>query len=154
LKLVDVADVRDAADAVVAAFAAEWRGRLGGAEIHHVGATALPFGHTKGDVDVNVRAEPAGFPAVVERLSAAFAEAQRESWTPTFASFSTGAYALPLGIQVTAIGSRDDFLLAQRDRLRADPGLLRRYDELKLAAAGEGPEAYWRAKNRFLRELA
>src|SRR4051812_1670261 len=79
--------------------------------------------------------------------------AQPANWTPTFASFSTDAYPLPLGVQVTVIGSRDDFLLALRDRLRADALLLRRYDEIKVATASAGADAYWKAKDALLREL-
>jgi GrpB-like predicted nucleotidyltransferase (UPF0157 family) len=151
--LLDVAEVRDAAADVVAAFELEWRGRLGGAEIHHIGATALPSGRTKGDVDVNVRVPEERFAAVVEALSSQLTVVQQENWTPTFASFSVPGSALPLGVQLTVIGSENDFLLALRDRLRADPLLLRRYDEVKAAAAAGGAGAYWEAKDRFLREL-
>ena len=151
--LLDVAEVKDAAAGVVAAFEAEWRGRLGGSEIHHIGATSLPSGRTKGDVDVNVRVPEDQFAAAVEELSADLAIAQPENWTPTFASFSVSSHALPLGVQVTVIGSADDFLLGLRDRLRADPELRRRYDEVKAAAAAGGADAYWEAKDRFLQEL-
>jgi len=151
--LVDVADVRGAADDVVSAFAAGFSDALVGAEVHHIGATALPFGRTKGDVDVNVRVGEADFRRVVDALSARLAVAQPENWTATFASFSADGYALPLGVQATVIGSPDDFLLALRDRLRRDPELLRRYDEAKLAAAGAGPAAYWQAKDDFFRQL-
>ena len=151
--LLDVADVSPTASAVVAAFEADVSPLPGGAEIHHIGATALPSGHTKGDVDVNVRVDEAHFAALVEFFAARFAVAQPENWTPSFASFSAGGYALPLGIQVTAIGSPDDFLLALRDRMRADPELLRRYDELKVASAAGGAQAYWEAKDRFLQAL-
>jgi len=151
--LLNVGDVKDAAADVVAAFAAEWHGRLGDAEIHHIGATSLPSGRTKGDVDINVRVAEKHFAAVVEELAAHLPVAQPENWTPTFASFSAPGYRLPLGIQVTVIGSADDFLLALRDRLRADPHLLRRYDEVKAAAARGGADAYWQAKDRFLQAL-
>jgi len=149
----DVADVKDAAAGVVAAFEVEWRGRLGGSEIHHIGATSLPSGRTKGDVDVNVRVPEDQFVPVVETFSARLTIAQPENWTPTFASFSVPGHALPLGVQVTVIGSADDFLLGLRDRLRADPELRRRYDEVKAAAAAGGADAYWQAKDRFLQEL-
>jgi GrpB-like predicted nucleotidyltransferase (UPF0157 family) len=138
---------------VVAAFERDWGGRLGDAEIHHIGATALPFGHTKGDVDVNVRVRSERFEEVVRVLSAQLAVAQSDNWTPGFASFSAHGYRVALGVQVTAIGSSDDFLLALRDRLIEEPELLERYDRLKLAAAAGGAEAYWQAKNGFLREV-
>ncbi len=121
--------------------------------MHHIGATSLPFGHTKGDVDVNVRVGEAQFPAVVNALGKRLAVAQPENWTAAFASFSTNAYALPLGVQVTVIGSSDDFLLALRDRMRADASLLRRYDDMKVAAASGGADAYWKAKDALLREV-
>ena len=149
----DVAEVSPIAAAVVATFVADMNPLLEGAEIHHIGATALPSGHTKGDVDVNIRVAEPQFPAAVDLLSARFAVAQPENWTPTFASFSAGGYALPLGIQVTAIGSPDDFLLALRDRMRADASLLRRYDDMKVATASGGADAYWKAKDALLREV-
>jgi GrpB-like predicted nucleotidyltransferase (UPF0157 family) len=153
ISLVDVAEIRCVAAEVVAAFETDVSGSLGGAEIHHIGATALPFGHTKGDVDVNVRVDDAHFAAAVESLSARLAIAQPENWTPTFASFSADGYPLPLGVQVTVIGSADDFLLALRDRMRADPDLLQRYDDAKVGSAAAGAEAYWQAKDNVLKEL-
>ena len=122
-------------------------------EVHHIGATALSFGRTKGDVDVNVRVEGARFAALVAALQERFDVAQPENWTPTFASFSTDRYSLPLGVQVTVIGSPDDFLLELRDRMLAEPDLLGEYDERKLQAAALGADAYWEAKNGFLQEL-
>lgn len=89
----------------------------------------------------------------VDALRGRFDVAQHEHWAPTFASFSTDQYALPLGIQVTVIGSAADFLLTLRDRMLAEPNLLRDYDERKLRAAPLGAAAYWEAKDAFLREL-
>jgi len=149
--LLDVRDVAPAACDVISRFERDFAAALAGLEVHHIGATSLPFGHTKGDVDVNVRATPQAFAPLVAELGKRLSEAQRENWTPTFASFSSSAYALPLGIQVTVIGSRDDFLLALRDRMRDDPELLRRYDDAKVAAASGGAEAYWSAKDALLR---
>jgi GrpB-like predicted nucleotidyltransferase (UPF0157 family) len=153
VSLFDVAEIREVASDVVAAFEADWRNGLAGAEIHHIGATALPAGRTKGDVDVNVRVSRERFAPVVELLSSQLAIAQPENWTPTFASFSAPGYQLPLGVQVTVIGSDGDFLLDLRDRLRADPELLRRYNELKAEAAPGGSDLYWQAKDQFLQAL-
>lgn len=123
------------------------------AEVHHIGATAMPFGHTKGDVDVNIRVEGPTFSTVVAALRERFDVAQPENWTPTFASFSSDRYALPLGIQVTLLGSADDRLLALHDRIRADPELVQQYDDVKRDAAPKGATAYWEAKNEFLQKL-
>jgi GrpB-like predicted nucleotidyltransferase (UPF0157 family) len=123
------------------------------AEVHHIGATAMPFGHTKGDVDVNMRVEGRTFAAVVTALRGRLAVAQPENWTPAFASFACDSYALPLGIQVTVNGSTDDFLLALHDRIRTSPDLVRQYDDVKVGAAPRGRTAYWEAKNEFLQRL-
>ncbi len=139
--------------AAVAGHVVEQFERDSGLAVEHIGATAFGAGTTKGDVDVNVRVEPARFATLVETLKARYAVAQPENWTDDFASFSTGEYELPLGIQVTAIGGENDFLLYLRDRLLADPGLRARYDAVKAGAAPDGPEAYWRAKDAFLRGL-
>ena len=123
------------------------------AEVHHIGATAMAFGYTKGDVDVNIRVDGPTFSTVVAALRENFAVAQPENWTPTFASFSSDRYALPLGIQLTVLGSADDHLLALHDRMRADPGLVQQYDDVKREAAPKGAAAYWEAKNAFLQRL-
>ena len=148
----DVEEVAQQAREIVGLFEQDNANILTG-ELHHIGATSMPFGHTKGDVDVNVRVEEAKFTALVAALRERFDVAQHENWTPTFASFSTDRYSLPLGIQATVIGSEGDFLLALRDHMLAEPDLLREYDERKLRAAALGAATYWEAKNSFLREL-
>lgn len=152
IQLRDVKEIAQQAREVVARFERENSDILRG-EVHHMGATAMPFGHTKGDVDVNVRVEQSAFARLVDALREGFDVAQPENWTPTFASFSSDRYPLPFGIQVTVMGSPDDFLLTLRDRMLADHDLLREYDRRKLGAAAAGADAYWDAKNAFLREV-
>jgi GrpB-like predicted nucleotidyltransferase (UPF0157 family) len=151
--LVDVQEIAAVARRVVAQFERDFGDVVAHAQVHHIGATSLPFGQTKGDVDVNVRVDEAQFPLMVTALGDRLTVAQPENWSETFASFSAEGYELPLGVQVTVIGSNDNFLLALRDRMRADPSLLRRYNEIKVAAASEGAEAYWKAKDELLRDI-
>jgi len=153
MTLVDVREIASTAQQVVASFERDHADLLADVEVHHIGATSLPFGCTKGDVDVNVRVGEARFPLIVAAVGDRLATAQPDNWSATFASFSADGYALPVGVQVTVIGSDDDFLLALRDRMRADPSVLRRYNAVKQAAASEGRDAYWSAKDRLLREL-
>lgn len=135
---------------MVEQFRRAYFGLLPGVEIHHIGATAMPFGHTKGDVDLNVRVAAHDFTDVVEVLRRTCRVAQPENWTATFASFACDGYELPLGLQITQVHSENDFLLALRDRLRSDAALLRRYDDCNLRAAPDGTDVYWRAKDAFL----
>jgi GrpB-like predicted nucleotidyltransferase (UPF0157 family) len=145
-----VAELAHAAERVVDRFASEYAGLLPGIEIQHIGATAMPFGHTKGDVDVNLRVGAHEFDGVVDVLRRTCRIAQPENWTHTFASFSLEDYELPLGAQVTVIGSKDDVLVTMRDRLRSDTDLLHRYDDCKARAAPRGAIEYWKAKDAFL----
>ncbi len=151
VELRDVAELSARAGEVVARFAEEIPAFLTSVEVHHIGATALPFGHTKGDVDVNLRVGQGEFPTVVALMTEHHDVAQPQNWTPTFASFSTDRFTLPLGVQVTVIGSTDDFLVALRDQMRSEAELLRRYDDCKKTAAPRGREAYWAAKDEFIR---
>ena len=57
-------------------------------QIEHIGATSMPDGITKGDVDINIRVSPNEFPRTVETLRGLFPVAQPDNWTESFASFS------------------------------------------------------------------
>jgi GrpB-like predicted nucleotidyltransferase (UPF0157 family) len=151
--LVDVADVVAAAEAMVEAFGLVVSRLLPDAEVHHIGATALPTGLTKGDVDVNIRIDTDGFARAVDVLRRHYEPAQEHNWTRTYASFKADSYPLPLGIQLTVIGSPDDFLLALREAMLTRPALLDEYSECKRRAAPLGADAYWDAKDAFLRAL-
>jgi GrpB-like predicted nucleotidyltransferase (UPF0157 family) len=124
-----------------------------GVEVEHIGASSMPDGLTKGDVDVNLRVDTDRFDPVVVALSTRFDIAQPLSWTGTYASFSDTHRGVPIGIQVTVEGSDADFLVALRDRLRDDPELRRRYDAVKRENAPAGRDAYWRAKDEFLGQV-
>jgi GrpB-like predicted nucleotidyltransferase (UPF0157 family) len=149
----EVSEVAPVAREVFARFVADMTESPVRIEIHHIGATALPFGHTKGDVDVNLRVNQSDFSRVVTFLTEHHELAQLHNCTPTWASFSVSGYSLPLGLQVTVIGSPHDFLLGLRDRMRSEPDLLQRYDTCKIAAAPRGREIYLAAKDAFFKEL-
>ncbi len=119
-------------------------------QIEHIGATSLPDGVTKGDVDVNIRVPAARFAEAVEILGRRYDVAQPDNWSETFASFADPARALPVGLQVTVIGSHDDFLVPLRDLMRTDADLRHEYERCKRDAAGLGPDGYWAAKNELL----
>jgi GrpB-like predicted nucleotidyltransferase (UPF0157 family) len=124
-----------------------------GIEIEHIGATSLPDGLTKGDVDVNLRVTPEQFDHVISTLSWHLDIAQPHNWTAACASFSDDRRALPVGVQVTVTGSDADFLVTLRDRLAGDARLRQDYSLIKQQNATAGADAYWSAKNDFLRQI-
>jgi GrpB-like predicted nucleotidyltransferase (UPF0157 family) len=141
------------AEAVVAELAGLLRELLSDCEIAHVGATSMPDGVTKGDIDLNIRVPADRFDETVDVLRGRFDIAQPHNWTSTYASFSDPSRALPVGLQVTVIGSADDFLVPLRDLMRADAQLRQDYDRVKRDAAALGPDGYWAAKNAFLEPI-
>jgi len=153
VRLRTTAEVAALADEIVADLQARLHDLLPACEIEHVGATSMPDGVTKGDVDVNIRVSSADFPAAVETLRSLYAVAQPDNWTETFASFSDSSRSLPVGFQVTVIGSPDDFLVELRDLMMSDAELRQQYDRCKREAAPLGPDGYWEAKNTLLSEI-
>jgi hypothetical protein len=117
--------------------------RLPGVEIEHVGSTSIPGALTKGDLDLLVRVDAAGFDAAVVTLRGLYAVHQPENWTPTYASFlDPAAVDPPVGVQLAIRGSADDLLFAPfRQALIDDPA----------AARVQRPEAV--ARRRGLRAL-
>lgn len=126
-----------------------------GAEVEHVGSTAIRGALTKGDLDLLVRVEAGDFDAAVAGLGGAYAVDQPENWTPTFASFSDPrAVAPPVGLQLVVDGSADDALFGPfRDALAGDPAMLAEYNALTLENDGEDYERYSDVKAEFVKRV-
>jgi GrpB-like predicted nucleotidyltransferase (UPF0157 family) len=84
--LTPTADIAAAAFEIVADLEAQLRDLLPTCQIEHIGATSLPDGVTKGDVDVNIRVSPGDFPRVIDRLRSTLPIAQPDNWTSTLRS--------------------------------------------------------------------
>jgi len=124
------------------------------AELHHIGATAVPGALTKGDIDILLWTLPSDFSAAVDALKQQFQIKQPANWTPEFASFGDDtAYALPVGVQVVIKDSSVDFLLFLRNYFIDHSEALHEYDRLKAAHSKDSPEDYWKAKNEFLSRI-
>jgi GrpB-like predicted nucleotidyltransferase (UPF0157 family) len=143
-------EIAPLAESVVADVESSLRELLPDCQIEHIGATSLPDGVTKGDVDINIQVPATTYASTVETLRRHYDVAQPGNWSETFASFSDPSRALPVGLQVTAIGSPDDFLVPLRDLMRADTDLRHEYERCKREAASLGPDGYWAAKDEFL----
>ncbi len=125
-----------------------------GAELHHIGSTAIPGSVTKGDIDILFRIAQSQFASVSDLLQRHFLIKQRVNWNPHFASFGDDtSYGIPVGIQLVAKDSESDFFLFQRDYLLTHPEAVEEYNRLKLAHAADGPDRYWKAKNEFFARI-
>ena len=115
----------------------------------HIGSTAVPGSLTKGDLDIQVRVEADVFASADEILSAHYGRNVGSLHTTEYSPFKDDSTDPPLGIQLTAIGSRYDFFWRIRDLLLARADLREAYDALKRTHHGRPMTEYRAAKERF-----
>lgn len=128
--------------------------RLWFADIQHVGSTAIPGSVTKGDVDIKISVSLKDFDKAVKVLKQIYEINQPENWTPNFASFKDDtSYDLPVGTQLTIIGSKSDDFVELRDLLIKNKKLLKEYNQMKLKYEGKGMEEYRKEKADFFNNL-
>lgn len=124
------------------------------ADIQNIGSTAIPGSVTKGDVDINVRVSSKDFETAVERLKKMYKVNQPENWTSTFASFKDdNNFELPIGVQVTIIGSSSDDFTKLRDLLIENKQLLEEYNQMKRKYEGKDMREYRKEKAAFFERL-
>lgn len=94
----------------------------------------------------------AGFKRASRVLAGGFEIHQPENWSPTLASFTAPSEdGIDVGVQLVPAGSADELhFVGWRDRLRADPELRARYDELKRRHQDGGMDAYQAAKEKLI----
>lgn len=139
---------------ITAELASELRTLLPRAVIESIGATAIPGCLTKGDIDLLARVEQADMQSAVAALARRFSPHQTENWSASFASFAAERDAVPVGVQLVVMNSRDDTdFRAFRDRLRASPELVAEYNALKQSWHGRPMADYRDAKEHFVRQV-
>jgi GrpB-like predicted nucleotidyltransferase (UPF0157 family) len=121
------------------------------ANIEHIGATSVPGSITKGDLDINVRVEPKDFQRAMEILAGLYQINQPDNWTSGFASFKDECR--DLGVQLTALGSVDDFFVAQREYLKNHPEKVTDLNGLKSRFEGKSMDEYREEKGKFFEKL-
>jgi GrpB-like predicted nucleotidyltransferase (UPF0157 family)/ribosomal protein S18 acetylase RimI-like enzyme len=125
---------------------------LPGAEVDHIGATAVPGALSKGDLDLMIRVPEPAFDDAVAALDSEYQRNHSEEWTPSLASFIEAPEVdLPVGVQLVVAGCIADRAFGGwRDRLRADSRLLADYNGFKTEHADDDYEQYTEAKGRFI----
>ncbi|MFT4277233.1 MAG: GrpB family protein [Rhodopseudomonas sp.] len=119
-------------------------------ELLHIGATSVPGCLTKGDLDIVVRVQREDFQAAEAALAARYARNSGSVRTNEFAAFEDETCTPHLGIQLTVKGGGFDVFHQFAAALRADPALVKRYNELKRAHDGQPMDRYRAAKDAFV----
>ncbi len=154
METVHFVKTEDIADRVEAFFISEKQKLLGllpKVDIQHVGGTSVPGLISKGDLDINVRVGQKDFQRAVEILKELYQLNQPDNWTTEFASFKDDAR--DLGIQLTVIGSSDDYFVAQRSYLKNHPEKVIELNSLKEKFEGKDMDEYRKEKGRFFESL-
>jgi GrpB-like predicted nucleotidyltransferase (UPF0157 family) len=121
-----------------------------GAEIHHVGSTAIPGSLTKGDLDIQIRITETLFESVSSRLRALYTVNEGGFVGTDAISFEHKERDVPVGIHLTVIDGSCDLQYRFRDRLLASASLQTEYDDLKRRFEGKSMRAYRDAKEQFV----
>ncbi len=151
VRFLKTTDISEKIDELFKSEKQKLHGLLPDADIEHVGGTAVPGLISKGDLDINIRVRPEDFEKAKKVLETIYEINQPENWSKGFASFKDDAREL--GIQVTAIGSLEDYFVAQRDYLKSHPEKVAELNKLKEKFEGKSMDEYRKEKGEFFEKL-
>jgi len=120
-------------------------------DIQHIGSTAIPGSITKGDLDIQVRVSKKGFGKTKKYFEKLCEVNQQENWSDTFASFKNdNDFEIPVGIQLTVIGSTyDNLFQSQLKLLIENPDILKEYNQMKRKFEGKNINDYYNGRSQF-----
>ncbi len=124
-----------------------------GADVRHIGSTAIPGCLTKGDLDIVVRVPATGFDAADAALATRFRRNLGSVRTESFSAFEDPMAQPHLGVQLVAIGGPSDFFHVFVEALRSSPELVEAYGALKLRHDGGDMATYRAAKDAFIERV-
>ncbi len=121
------------------------------ARIEHVGASAIPGAHSKGDVDICVCVAAEEFAVALTTIQGLGYVIKTDTMrAPQLCMLDWPDASLGLAVQLIERGSEFEFFFAFRDALLADPALVEAYNRVKHEAALLGDEEYREAKSVFI----
>ena len=123
-------------------------------QVEHIGSTAIPGALSKGDLDIAVLVPPGQVDHFLPGLLKLGFKIQSSTLrTPQLCMLKSLRQDVDLALQVIERGSRFEFFLTFRDRLRANPDLVIQYNQVKQASKHLDDAAYRAAKSRFIEQM-
>lgn len=154
MKLLKPSEYQAAAEAAFSAVAQEIAALLPDAAVEHIGASAIAGCVSKGDLDICVLVAAQRHAQTVELLQGVGYVVKPDTLrTPELCMLLSPRTDLDVALQLVAKGSEFEFFLHFRDALRASPGLVEQYNQLKQRFAGDGEERYREEKSRFITQV-
>lgn len=144
---------RDKAEKVFQKHQSLIRNSLPEVEIYHVGSTAVKGSLTKGDVDLQVRVSQEDFDKAKEILMRLYDINKGSDQTSFFCAFEKEDEILPLGVQLTVIGSSVDNFRKLTQFFIENPTFIESYNQLKREFEGKDMKLYRNEKSIFIAKL-
>lgn len=130
------------------------RTTLPDARIEHIGASSVPGLWSKGDLDIYVGVPRETFARATQALEQlGFYPKHGSLRTEELCYFVVEGFRLDVGLQLVALGSRFEFFLTFRNRLRRSLRLRAAYNRLKRAARVLDSHAYRQIKTSFIQAV-
>jgi GrpB-like predicted nucleotidyltransferase (UPF0157 family) len=124
------------------------------ANIQHVGSSAVDGAISKGDLDIFIgvpRDHHSETVRVFEQQG--FKIKKGTLRTDELCMLEAECYQIDVAVQIVALGSKFEFFLEFRDKLRADSRLVHEYNDLKRSFQGASPDKYREAKSEFIERV-
>jgi GrpB-like predicted nucleotidyltransferase (UPF0157 family) len=125
-----------------------------GSRLEHVGSSSIPSAISKGDLDIFLGVGKGEFSEAIQQLgSLGFYEKEGTLHTESLRMMITNLYSEDVAIQVVENGSKYDFFVEFRDKVRANPELVAQYNKLKLGCIGMEHDQYRDVKSAFVESV-
>ncbi|NOH99486.1 GrpB family protein [Vibrio sp. 99-70-13A1] len=123
------------------------------AVVEHIGASSIPNGVSKGDLDIFVGVNGNDLEESVKALiTLGFNEKPDTLRTPELCMLESSSCDY-VAFQVVANGSEFECFLRFRDKLRRNSSLVQQYNELKMSCAGWSQDEYRLKKSAFVERV-
>ena len=119
--------------------------------VEHIGSSSIPGAVSKGDLDIFIGVTQEEFNRTIQLLeSIGFYEKTDTLRTESLRMMVTDSYEEDVAVQLVANGSEHESFLEFRDKLRSNPDLVSRYNQLKLNCKGLPHDNYREVKSTFI----
>ena len=124
---------------------------LPNARVEHVGSSAIPGAISKGDLDIFVGVTQDDFLKAIDLIKhIGFSEKLDTLRTDSLCMMTSSTYNEDVAVQLVANGSEHESFLEFRDKLRSNPDLVSRYNQLKRDCKGLSHDNYREVKSAFI----
>ncbi|WP_163836027.1 GrpB family protein [Spartinivicinus ruber] len=121
------------------------------ARVEHIGSSAIKGAISKGDLDIFVGVPLAVHQECIDKIiSLGFRIKKDTLRTESLCMLEAGQYECDTAIQLVANGSKFEFFLVFRDKLKSDYRLLLEYNNIKLSCQNLSEEQYREKKATLL----